>query len=84
LEDSIPATGKLRGAIDQAERVRIARRAAVEAKVHFFINAPDRRFLQNSTSQHDDAMVAEALSGAHVYDEAGADGLFAPVLRTSL
>jgi 2-methylisocitrate lyase-like PEP mutase family enzyme len=80
LEDSIPASGKLRAAIDQAERVRIARRAADEAKVHFFINARTDVFFQNSTSQHDDAMVAEAVERAHVYAEAGADGLFTPGL----
>jgi 2-methylisocitrate lyase-like PEP mutase family enzyme len=53
LEDSIPASGKLRGAIDQAERVRIARRAADEAKVHFFINARTDVFFQNSVSWPD-------------------------------
>jgi 2-methylisocitrate lyase-like PEP mutase family enzyme len=60
LEDSIPASGKLRDAIDQAERIRIARRAADEAKVHFFINGRTDVFFQNSASQHDDARLAEA------------------------
>lgn len=80
LEDSIPATGKLRSAADQAGRIRIARRTADEAKVHFFINARTDVFFQQSAHQHDDAMIAEAVERAHAYAEAGADGLFAPGL----
>ena len=80
LEDSIPASGTLRGAIDQADRIRIARRTADEAKVHFFINARTDVFFQQPATQHDDAMTAEAVERAHAYAEAGADGLFAPGL----
>jgi 2-methylisocitrate lyase-like PEP mutase family enzyme len=80
LEDSIPASGTLRSAADQADRIRIARRTADEAKVHFFINARTDVFFQQSANQHDDAMTAEAVERAHVYAEAGADGLFAPGL----
>jgi len=80
LEDSIPASGKLRGAFDQADRIRIARRAADEAKVNFFINARTDVFFQQPANQHDDAKVAKAVERAHVYAEAGADGLFAPGL----
>ncbi len=80
LEDCIPASGRLRSPADQAERIRIARRVADEAKVHFFINARTDVFFQQSASQHDDARIAEAVERAHVYAEAGADGLFAPGL----
>jgi 2-methylisocitrate lyase-like PEP mutase family enzyme len=81
LEDSVPATGKLRAAVDQADRIRNARRAADEAKINFFINARTDVFFQRPADQHDDAMVAEAVERAHVYAEAGADGLFAPGLK---
>jgi 2-methylisocitrate lyase-like PEP mutase family enzyme len=80
LEDSIPASGRLRTAADQAERIRIARRTADEAKILFFINARTDVFFQPSADQHDDAMVREAVERAHAYAEAGADGLFAPGL----
>ena len=80
LEDCIQASGRLRATADQANRIRIARRTADEAKVHLFINARTDVFFQNSTNQHDDAMVAEAVERAHVYAGAGADGLFAPGL----
>ena len=80
LEDCIQGSGRLRSTVDQADRIRSARRAADEAKVHFFINARTDVFFQQSAHQHDDAMVAEAVERAHVYAEAGADGLFAPGL----
>jgi 2-methylisocitrate lyase-like PEP mutase family enzyme len=81
LEDSIAASGRLRTPADQAERIRIARRTADEAKIHFFINARTDVFFQPaSAKQHDDAMVREAVERAHAYAEAGADGLFAPGL----
>jgi 2-methylisocitrate lyase-like PEP mutase family enzyme len=80
LEDSIPATGKLRSAADQAGRIRTARRTANDAKIHFFINARTDIFLQQTANQNDDTMIAQAVERAHAYAEAGTDGLFAPGL----
>jgi 2-methylisocitrate lyase-like PEP mutase family enzyme len=80
LEDSFPATGKLRDTIDQAARLRRARQVADAAKLRFFINARTDVFFQRPPEHHDDAMVAEAIDRAHAYAEAGADGLFAPGL----
>ena len=80
LEDSIPASGIIRSAADQAGRIRIARHTANEAKVHFFINARTDIFFQEPANQHDDAMIVEAVERAHAYADAGADGLFAPGL----
>jgi 2-methylisocitrate lyase-like PEP mutase family enzyme len=83
LEDSFPATGKLRATVDQSERIRRARRAADEAKIPFFINARTDVFFQRPPEQHDDAMVGEAIERARAYAEAGANGLFAPGLVDS-
>jgi len=80
LEDCIQGSGRLRATVDQADRIRSARSAAEGAKVHFFINARTDVFFQQADNRHDDAMVAEAVERAHVYAEAGADGLFAPGL----
>ena len=80
LEDSIPASGRLRTTADQVDRIGIARRTADEAKIHFFINARTDVFFQPSAKDHDDAMVAEVVERAHAYAEAGADGLFVPGL----
>jgi|SRR5215813_1680827 len=80
LEDSFPANGKLRDTVDQAERIKRARRVADAAGIRFFINARTDVFFQQSAEHHDEAMVSEALNRARAYAEAGADGLFAPSL----
>ena len=80
LEDSFPANGKLRETIDQADRIRRARKAADAANIRFFINARTDVFFQRPPEQHDDAMVVEATERAYAYAEAGADGLFVPGL----
>jgi len=80
LEDSFPASGKLRETIDQANRIRRARQTADAANIRFFINARTDVFFQRAAEQHDDAMVTEAIERARAYAEAGADGLFAPGL----
>ena len=80
LEDSFPATGKLRDTIDQAARLRRARQIADTANLRLFINARTDVFFQRRPEHHDDAMVGEAIDRAHAYAEAGADGLFAPGL----
>ena len=80
LEDGLPSSGGLRAAVDQADRIRNARRASEAAKIHFFINARTDVFFQQPADQHDDSMVAEVVERAHVYAQAGADGLFVPGL----
>lgn len=80
LEDSFPAHGGLRETADQGVRIRHARQTADAAGIPFFINARTDVFFQRPPEQHDAAMVAEAIARAHVYAEAGADGLFAPAL----
>lgn len=80
LEDSFPATGKLREAIDQARRIQRARQAADAANVPFFINARTDVFFQSPPEQHDQAMLFEAIHRAKTYAEAGANGLFTPGL----
>jgi len=80
LEDSFPASGKLRETGDQADRIRRARQTADAANIRFFINARTDVFFQRPPEQHDDAMVVEAIDRARAYEKAGADGLFAPGL----
>jgi len=78
LEDSFPATGKLREIADQAHRIRRARQAADASNIPFFLNARTDVFFQSPPEQHNDAMVEDALQRAKAYAEAGADGLFTP------
>jgi len=80
LEDSFPANGKLRKTIDQVDRIRRTRKTADAADVPFFINARTDVFFQRPPTEHDDAMIVEAIERARAYAEAGADGLFAPGL----
>jgi methylisocitrate lyase len=80
LEDSFPTTGRLRETVEQAERIRYARRAADAANIRFFINARTDVFFQQPHEQHDEQMVVQAIQRACAYAEAGADGLFAPGL----
>ena len=61
----------------QAARIK-AIRAAVGPD--FFINARTDIFIQARPDTHDAAMVDAALSRAHGYAEAGASGIFVPVL----
>jgi 2-methylisocitrate lyase-like PEP mutase family enzyme len=61
----------------QAARIR-AIRAAVGPD--FFINARTDLFIQAKPDTHDEAMVDAALARAHAYAEAGASGIFVPVL----
>jgi 2-methylisocitrate lyase-like PEP mutase family enzyme len=80
MEDSFPATGKLRDTDAQAVRIRSARRAADAADSRFFINARTDIFFDRPPERHDDAAIADTLERARAYAEAGADGLFAPGL----
>jgi len=80
IEDSDPATGKLRKAQDQARRIAQARKAASATGVSYFINGRTDVFFQKPPKQHDETMVAEALERARIYAAVGADGLFVPGL----
>ncbi|MFZ0815754.1 MAG: isocitrate lyase/phosphoenolpyruvate mutase family protein [Candidatus Sulfotelmatobacter sp.] len=80
LEDSFPATGKLREVGEQADRIRRARQIADATNIRFFINARTDVFFQRPPEQHDDGMVDEAIERARAYAKAGGDGLFAPGL----
>ena len=66
--------------MNQADRIRSARRVADAAGLRFFINARTDIFFQRPPEQHVDDMASEAIDRAHAYAEAGADGLFAPGL----
>jgi 2-methylisocitrate lyase-like PEP mutase family enzyme len=78
LEDSFPATGKLRDMADNADRIRVARHTADAEK--FFINARTDVFFQGAPETHNQQMLKEAVKRACAYADAGADGIFAPGL----
>jgi 2-methylisocitrate lyase-like PEP mutase family enzyme len=80
IEDSVREGGALRAVDEQSERLAAARAAAARAGVPLFINARTDVFFQKPGEQHDEAMVEEALRRGRAYAEAGADGLFVPLL----
>jgi methylisocitrate lyase len=80
LEDSFPSDGSLREIADQAARITSARQAANKKGLAFFINARTDVFFTKPSSEHNVAMLAEALKRAEAYEKAGADGLFVPGL----
>jgi len=82
LEDSFPATGKVRDNAAQLERIRAAREAAKDSNVNFFINARCDLFFQKDSASHDEKILAKVLERAEAYGAAGADGLFVPGLAT--
>ncbi len=79
LEDSYPATGKLRDAAEQVLRIQSARQAAEASNVRFFINARCDVFFQSS-KEPVSALIGQTIDRANLYAQAGADGLFLPGL----
>jgi 2-methylisocitrate lyase-like PEP mutase family enzyme len=77
FEDQIIGGAGLHPTDLQAARIR-AIRAVVGPD--FFINARTDIFIQAKPETHDAAMVDTALARAHAYAEAGASGIFVPVL----
>lgn len=80
LEDSDPATGKLRPMDEAIERIKAARRAADDACPGYFINIRTDVFFQKPAAEHNEAMARDVIERAKRYADAGADGLFVPGL----
>jgi 2-methylisocitrate lyase-like PEP mutase family enzyme len=72
LEDSFPASGKLRETVDQANRIRRARQSADAANIPFFINARTDVFFRKPSEQHDTGMLVEAIERAKAYARSAA------------
>lgn len=81
IEDSLIERGPLRDIEAQCARLRAARAAADRAGIELFINARTDVFFQKPEAEHDAAMAEEAIARAKAYAEAGADGLFTPLLH---
>lgn len=80
FEDQIVGSNKLYSITEQADRVVAARNAASVNGVQGFLNARTDIFLKAKPETHNDAMLADAIERASAYEQAGADGFFAPGL----
>ncbi len=80
FEDQIIGTSDLFAIADQCARIAAARKAADAVTPSIFINARTDIFLKAKPDTHTDAMLDAAIERAKAYEQAGADGLFAPGL----
>jgi 2-methylisocitrate lyase-like PEP mutase family enzyme len=80
FEDQIVGSSDLYEIDIQASRIKAARGAADAVTPSAFINARTDLFLKAKPETHSNAMLDEAIDRAKAYEEAGADGFFAPGL----
>ncbi len=79
LEDQVVGGEGLHSIESQTARIRAIRAAADERGLPFFINARTDLFLKASDDSHP-GLLDEAITRAHAFAEAGANGFFAPWL----
>ncbi len=78
FEDQIVGGEGLYPSNQQQARIKAAREAADQDNICGFLNARTDIFLKTKPDMHTDAMVDEAIERAKAYEQAGADGFFAP------
>ena len=80
FEDQIVGGEGLYGIDDQVPRIAAAREAADKFGASAFLNARTDLFLKAKPDTHTGAMLDEAVERAKAYEQAGANGFFAPGL----
>jgi 2-methylisocitrate lyase-like PEP mutase family enzyme len=80
FEDQIVGGSGLHDIATQAARVAAAVRACRASSVPAFVNARTDLFLKAKPDAHDEALLSQAIERAKAYEQAGADGFFAPGL----
>ena len=78
FEDQVIGETSLYSIEQQVERLKAARTAADTNGVNGFLNARTDIFLKAKPDAHTDKMVDDAIERAKAYEQAGADGFFAP------
>ena len=78
FEDQVVGDKILYSTDDQVKRLKAARVAADANGVNGFVNARTDIFLKAKPDEHTDKMVDDAIERAKAYEQAGADGFFAP------
>jgi len=78
FEDQIVGGEGLYSIKDQVPRIKAARKAADENNIGGFLNARTDIFLKAKPDAHTNKMVDDAIERASAYEQAGADGFFAP------
>ena len=78
FEDQVVGGEGLYAVDKQVSRIKAVRAAADENDVGGFLNARTDIFLKAKPDAHTESMVDEAIERAKAYEQAGADGFFAP------
>ncbi|MEM7257264.1 MAG: isocitrate lyase/phosphoenolpyruvate mutase family protein, partial [Pseudomonadota bacterium] len=78
FEDQIVGGQGLYSITDQVARLKAVRQAADANGVGGFVNARTDIFLKAKPDAHTEQMVDDAIERARAYEQAGADGFFAP------
>lgn len=80
FEDQVVGTSDLYSIDIQVARIKAVRTAANSNGVNGFVNARTDIFLKAKPDMHNESMLEEAIERAAAYEQAGADGFFAPGL----
>ena len=80
FEDQVVGGDGLHEISLQAKRVAAVRSAIDASGVDAYLNARTDLFLEAKPEDHDDIMLGEAIERAKAYEDAGANGFFAPGL----
>ena len=80
IEDKLVGTTNLRPTAEQTSRLAVIREEAERAGLALFINARTDLFSTTDPNEHNESTVKAALERAQAFKDAGADGLFVPIL----
>jgi len=80
FEDQVVGTKDLYDIEVQIQRIKAMKEAIDKSGTNAFLNARTDLFLKTDRQNHDEALLDQAISRAHAFMEAGADGFFAPNL----
>ena len=78
FEDQVVGGSGLYSIEEQSRRLHAARSASDEGGINGFLNARTDIFLKAKPDDHSDQMVTDAIERAKAFEQAGADGFFAP------
>lgn len=81
FEDQVVGGTDLYSINEQCDRIRAIREEASSLSIPLFINARSDVFFKSDASTHNESQLAEAITRARSYAEAGADGFFVPGLN---
>lgn len=80
FEDQIVGSSQLYDVTEQAKRIEAMKTAIDQSGSNAFLNARTDLFLKTDRSDHNEALLQQAIKRANAFKSAGADGFFIPNL----